>query len=626
MKKKSLLISLVTSFMMIFSFSIPTYADVQSVQNGQNGTTLDASVTAAASWERVFDWSINKSAAPKVWNLFKGDSGTSKYTIDVTKDNGTDSKKITGIVTVTNGGAVSTENLDITVKLTNPNGTVLYESKPVDVSLNPILDPGETGNYSYTIDYPAANLSLTYKVTADITITNHSGSLGIPKGPSPSSDGFQFPSSPVLVNDVIHVKDTNGSSWPFSTSGSVSYDKTFTAADNGTNVNTAAIIETSKTSSASVTVNSYALDVSKTANTAFTRTYSWKINKTGDQSEITLALNEIFPVNYKVTVSMSGYTDSNWKAAGTISVNNPAPMAAVINSINDIVAPDIAASTDFGVTFPYTINAGETLKGTYSADLPNASDRINTASAVLQNYAYDSNGKALSNGTTAFSGTAKVSFTNASINLVDENVNVTDSLAGTLGTVNYNDTLPITYSYSRNVGPYASTGDYTVNNTATFITNDTKTTGSSSWNVIIHVPSQGATLTIGYWKNHAGFGPQKDEVSPYLPIWLGTTNGSKSIDVTLASQAVKYLGMNGDASNGINKLYAQLLAAKLNIANGADGTVIKQTIADADNFLATHDSSSWSSLSKTDKNLVLNWQSTLDNYNNGKMGVPHAVE
>ncbi|MFL0268828.1 hypothetical protein [Candidatus Clostridium radicumherbarum] len=626
MKKKGFFISLITSLMMIFSFSIPTYADVQNVQNGQNGTTLiNANVTAAPSWERVFDWSINKSVTPNVWNLFQGDTGTSKYNIAVTKGTGIDYKKITGIVTVTNGGAESTENLSITVRLTNPSGSVLYLSVPVDISGNPVLDPGETGNYSYTIDYPAANLSLTYKVTADITITNHSGSLGTPKGPSPSSDGFSFPSSPVLVNDVIHVDDTNGSSYLFNTSGSVSYDKTFSALDKGTNVNTATIKETGADSTASVTVNTYALDVSKTANTAFTRTYTWTINKTGDQSEITLALNEIFPVNYKVTVD-GKYTDINWKAAGTISVHNPAPMAAVINSISDIVAPDIAASTNFGVTFPYILDAGATLNGTYSANLPDTADRINTASAVLQNYAYDSNGNTAPNGTTAFSGTANVSFANASINLVDESVNVTDSLAGTLGTLSYTDVLPKTYTYLWTVGPYASSGDYTVNNTATFTTNDTGITGSSSWSVIIHLPSHGATLTIGYWKTHAGFGPQKDVVTQYLPIWLGTPNGAKSVNVTSASLAVKYLSMNGDASNGINKLYAQLLAAKLNIANGADGTVINKTIAAADAFLSTNNSSSWSSLSKTNKNLVLGWASTLDNYNNGLMGVPHAVE
>jgi len=38
----------------------------------------------------------------------------------------------------------------------------------------------------------------------------------------------------------------------------------------------------------------------------------------------------------------------------------------------------------------------------------------------------------------------------------------------------------------------------------------------------------GCTRTIGYWKTHAGFGPQADGLSAHLPIWLGTPGGASS--------------------------------------------------------------------------------------------------
>jgi hypothetical protein len=59
-----------------------------------------------------------------------------------------------------------------------------------------------------------------------------------------------------LINDVINVDDTNGYSWTFSNSGSVTYDKTFTCKDEGTYeyVNTATIRETGQSASATVTV------------------------------------------------------------------------------------------------------------------------------------------------------------------------------------------------------------------------------------------------------------------------------------------------------------------------------------------------------------------------------------
>ena len=132
------------------------------------------------------------------------------------------------------------------------------------------------------------------------------------------------------------------------------------------------------------------------------------------------------------------------------------------------------------------------------------------------------------------------------------------------------------------------------------------------------------TRTIGYWKNHAGFGPQADVVTPLLPQWLGTSGGAKSVHVTTAALAVSLLDKSGDASNGINKLYAQLLAAKLNIANGADGSAVLQPITQADAFLASHAASEWSSLSSAQRQQALSWAATLDDYNNGRIGPRHC--
>ena len=120
------------------------------------------------------------------------------------------------------------------------------------------------------------------------------------------------------------------------------------------------------------------------------------------------------------------------------------------------------------------------------------------------------------------------------------------------------------------------------------------TTGTADADVDVTVecapPTPGCTHTIGYWKNHAGFGPQADVVTPLLPIRLGSAGGAKSIDVTTAAKAVSLLKMEGSngvkaASNGINKLYAQLLGAKLSGADGADGSAIAGVIGAADAFL-----------------------------------------
>ncbi len=135
---------------------------------------------------------------------------------------------------------------------------------------------------------------------------------------------------------------------------------------------------------------------------------------------------------------------------------------------------------------------------------------------------------------------------------------------------------------------------------------------------------EGCTLTIGFWKNHAGFGPQEDVLSQYLPIWLGTEGGDNSlfIDADDAAMAVAILKMKtyGKPFNGITKLYAQLLGAKLNIAAGADYSAIIDELAEADAYLAEN---FWTDWKKKDKTAIM-LMSTFDDYNNGIIGPGHC--
>ena len=140
---------------------------------------------------------------------------------------------------------------------------------------------------------------------------------------------------------------------------------------------------------------------------------------------------------------------------------------------------------------------------------------------------------------------------------------------------------------------------------------------------------EGCSLTIGFWKRHAGFSPQPDMVSALLPILLGDAGGSKSINVTTNAIAVDILSQHvyGKPSNGITKLYAQLLGAKLNIVNGAGYMVVADIIDAADEFLADYDYTDWAALVEADSDwvdLVGYWHFMLDEYNNGDIGPGHC--
>ncbi|HEU4449821.1 MAG TPA: hypothetical protein VFR63_07565 [Gaiellaceae bacterium] len=358
--------------------------------------------------------------------------------------------------------------------------------------------------------------------------------------------------------------------------------------------------------------------VTMDANPTFKRTHHWAIEKSVSQSSVTLEPGETANVTYTVTVKSTGFTDSDWGVSGNVHMTAGDDAITVATVGVKIQADDLDALVNCVPPLPFNLGGGA-LDCSYSASLADGSART----AVMRATTTDGGQRVVQ---TPFD------FSNATMTEIDECVAVTDTQAGSLGTVCVGD-APKTFTYTKTIGPYAECGPRTVDNTATFTTNDTGATGSAGAQVDVDVvcapPSDGCTRTIGYWKTHAGFGPQADAVTPLLPITLGTAGGAKSITVTTAALAVQLLSNEGsndvaDSSNGINKLYAQLLGAKLNGASGADTSGVAGTIAAADAFLATHDSTDWSGLSDAQKEMVLDWKDTLDDYNNGRSGVEHC--
>jgi hypothetical protein len=219
-------------------------------------TPLSASKTAKASWTRSYDWTIAKSVDKSALEMKTGDSATAKYTVSVTKSAGTDSDiTVAGSVCVKNNGDYATEGLAIRDRIaaTVPGGTLTLDVGNLDVSANPVLDPGEEHCYPYSFTIEPRADATEYRNEARITITNDPREPGAALGPSVEAP-FTIP-APTLVNDTINVDDTNGMSWAFSASGSQTYSRTFKCdQDKGTHSNTAKIRQTGASASATVTV------------------------------------------------------------------------------------------------------------------------------------------------------------------------------------------------------------------------------------------------------------------------------------------------------------------------------------------------------------------------------------
>jgi len=348
------------------------------------------------------------------------------------------------------------------------------------------------------------------------------------------------------------------------------------------------------------------LEVTKDATTSYTRTYNWTVDKTADQSALTLSAGQQFLVNYSVTADAT-FKDSNLTVSGNISVYNPGSSAVEIDNVTDDVS-GIAATVDCGITFPYSLAAAGTLNCTYSATLPDDSSRINTATVHVDE--------------DDFTGTADVIFGEPTSE-VNECIDVTDSLEGFLGTV-CEDHI---FTYSRNIGPYSLEGIHYVDNIASFVTNDTGATGDDSWRVTVTIPSTGCTLTQGYWKTHSKYGPAAHPDDAWLLVLPPTPTGPDTPFFLSGQTWYQVLLTPPAGGNVYYQLAHQYIAAKLNILNGASITAkVNTAIIDAESFFGDYTPESALGISRKDQQAIRAIATLLDYYNNGLIGPGHCDE
>ena len=202
---------------------------------------------------------------------------------------------------------------------------------------------------------------------------------------------------------------------------------------------------------------------------------------------------------------------------------------------------------------------------------------------------------------------------------------MSDTPYGSLGKVCAGE-APKTFTYNLNVGPYADCGEYKFINTASFVTNDTDTTDSSSWTVTVNVPcGGGCTLTQGYWKTHSEFGP-----APYDDTWAQLSSGASTAFYQSGKTYYEVLWTPPQGGNAYYVLAHQYIAAQLNILNGADPSAA-QVAFDAATTLFNKYTPDQVAVAKGKTGNDLRSQFTslatvLDNYNNGLIGPGHCSE
>jgi hypothetical protein len=343
------------------------------------------------------------------------------------------------------------------------------------------------------------------------------------------------------------------------------------------------------------------------------RTYAWKIEKSVDTPSLTLEAGTTADVTYTVTATPTGSVDSGWSVAGKVTMNPDAKID--VAALRVLIEPELTPATVDCLPAPFPVNLGASgLACDFSAPLADASGPRNAWMRATQ-----VNGN-VRNARAAFD------FTAPQVDEVDESVTVTDSTAGTLGTVAAADGAK-TFTYTRTIGPFATAecGETTVDNTAVYTTVDSGRTGSAGAAVAVTVtcpppppPPPPATpkcaLPSLVWGWAALVG--SSHVKPLLPLSLGTPGGARTVAVTGPLQTIAILAKELTTTNGVDLLATELLAAKLNAASGRDVSAIASTMAAADAFLATTSTSSWSGQSSAARAQVKSWTATLEAYNN----------
>lgn len=116
------------------------------------------------------------------------------------------------------------------------------------------------------------------------------------------------------------------------------------------------------------------------------------------------------------------------------------------------------------------------------------------------------------------------------------------------------------------------------------------------------------TYTQGYWKNHTS-------AWPVTSLTIGTVTYTKSQLLQILATPAR--------GNGLLILAHQLIAAKLNVYQGADPTDVNAAIASADAIIGGLVCPPIGG-GYLDPALVTGDAQTLDDFNNGTLGVPHC--
>ena len=590
---------------------------------------LTVSKTANTAFVRTYSWTIDKSVDPTSVGQFAGDSTDLNYTVGVKKNTVDSAWVVSGQITVTNSNQFQAVTVTVTDAVNNGGVCSVPGGTNVTVPAATSAGPG-TKTLAYTCTYASAPNPSSGMNTA--TATWDKELAHTPTGSASGTAAADFGKATITENGdkSVNVTDSNGETWgPVSDSTTWKYKDAAVCSNDpasykdghysATLQNTATIDQTGTSANTSVTVDCYAPVVSGQGTADYTRTWNWNITKTADQTTMTLPFWQPGTINYTVNVTATP-NDSDLTVNGTLTIKNPnpnAPMTATIaGNVNGVAAtfsPTASCTISGGQV---TIPAGGTATCNYTAALgssfPPAGGSATAAATVTV-------------GGVAFGASTTVAIGDPST-ITDETINVTDTLAGSLGTVSAAGASSAgntkTWNYPITVGPFPSNTNKVIDNTATYTTTDTGKTGDAKWSVTVKVIRQAicdCTQNSSYWVNMADKGGRRG----YDATW--DLVGPRGADTTFfkspySFRMVLMLVPRGNDAAYYN-LAQQYVVADLNLLHGASAPQeVVDAMYGAKAIFDTYTPAQVAAMNSTQKAQLASWTNTLSRFNTGAIG------
>ena len=526
------------------------------------GADLTVAKTVTASYDRTYQWLIDKSAKDPTIETKPGEKAVFDYTV-IAKPNGyIDSGWVmTGEITVSNPNTWQDVVVDIT-DVTNVGGTCSVTggtdvtvpksgSVKVPYSCTFGAEPAYTGSNTATAAWDdAAAFTTNGSASGDKAV-----SFGLVGETNRTVKVFDDKTSATPVE--IGVADYYGSlesrtfTYPLELEGVAGICKPFT--------NTAYVdleVGTDPSASEDVTVCVGAdLTVAKTVTASYDRTYQWLIDKSAKGPASTTTTAPTLTLPYSVTVTPNGFIDSGWVMTGEITVSNPNTWQDVVVDITDVTNVGGTCSVTGGtdVTVPKSGSVKVPYSCTFGAEP--AYTGSNTATAAWDDAAaFTTNGSA--------SGTQGVTFvldqeTNRVIHVVDDKAVPGGQVLNLTPPADYKDGVK-SYDY-RLTFTVPTNGCRSYTNTATITETGQKDTAS----VQVCGPPLTGARTMGFWQNKNG----QAIITRYgSGLWTWLDRYAPLADVNSARNVlsvIKAADASGASMNAMLK--GQMLATALDV-------------------------------------------------------------